>query len=284
MNQHSSDGSPVPTPGHAAKQGKKSLLFYGGIVTACLGLLITFVGTVVFSHVGYKSANPIADRLQLAGQFIMLLSLIVIMAGYRLTRHRQQLERIADPELRAHTQVDSYRKAGTWIISILLLAVPLALIFAMPGELFYSSVALCQLTLLSFIMVVIAYDRSGLQAFCIAILLPALLLSAASYGLFHMMSNPVHYPSYVTTTNPALVSIPARLEIGASWIALIPFGSEGWASNSGSTNEGYRNWQAAQGSDTGHGTDKNLQSAHHNCSQWALGSRVISNPTQGEVK
>lgn len=241
MNEHFSDSSSGSTPDHASKRRSRSLLVYGGIATACLGLLITFVGTVVLSHVGHKSANTIGDQLQLTGQFIMLLSLIVIITGYRLTRHRQKLAKITDSELRAHTKASVYHKIGVWIISILLLTVPLVLIFALPDELYFSAIALCQLTLLSFMLVVITYDRSELQAFCIGIVLPAIMLCLSSnVGGFRISLYPAFLPADVSTTNPimnpimdpimdpimipTIVSTSDRLEAGVQWIALIPFG------------------------------------------------------------
>ena len=227
MNEHSSDSSSGSTPDHASKRRSRSLLVYGGIATACLGLLITFVGTVVLSHVGHKSANAIGDQLQLTGQFIMLLSLIIIITGYRLTRHRQKLAKITDSELRAHTKASVYHKIGVWIISILLLTVPLVIIFALPGELYFSAVALCQLTLLSFMLVVIAYDRSELQAFCIGIVLPAIMLCFTSPGVFQMSFYPAFFAADTSNMNPSLVSTSARFEVGFRWIALIPFGLGG---------------------------------------------------------
>ena len=232
MNEPSSDSSSGSTPDHASKRRSRSLLVYGGITTACLGLLITFVGTVVLSHVGHKSANTIGDQLQLTGQFIMLLSLIVIISGYRLTRHRQKLANITDSQLRAHTKASVYHKIGVWIISILLLIVPLVLIFALPGELYFSAIALCQLTLLSFMLVVIAYDRSELQAFCIGIVLPAIMLCLSSNGIFQTSLYPAFIAADVSTMNPTMnpimnptvVSTSDRLEVGVRWIALIPFG------------------------------------------------------------
>ena len=228
MNEPSSDSSSGSTPDHASKRRSRSLLVYGGITTACLGLLITFVGTVVLSHVGHKSANTIGDQLQLTGQFIMLLSLIVIISGYRLTRHRQKLANITDSQLRAHTKASVYHKIGVWIISILLLIVPLVLIFALPGELYFSAIALCQLTLLSFMLVVIAYDRSELQAFCIGIVLPAIMLCLSSNGIFQTSLYPAFFAADVSTMNPimnpTIVSTSDRLEVGVRWMALIPFG------------------------------------------------------------
>ena len=227
MNEHSSNSSSRSTPAHPPQRRSRSLLVYGGIATACLGLLITFVGTVVLSHVDQKSANPIGDQLQLTGQFIMLLSLLVIMTGYRLTRHREKLSKLADSELRAHTKASVYHKTGVWIISILLLTVPLVLIFALPSELYFSAIALCQLTLLSFMLVVIAYDRSELQAFCIGILLPATLLYFTSNGIFQMSLYPALFTSDAPIANPTIVSTSARIEVGFRWIALIPFGLGG---------------------------------------------------------